>query len=81
MVIFIYIRGYYLYLFILGKTSVICIHLPTDGKIQETEIFYEQFQELNNRCSKSDFLIICGDFIARVGRQSIPKVTELKMSH
>jgi hypothetical protein len=50
------------------------IYAPEDGRVDDTEVFYETLQKQLQNISKGDRVIISGDFNARVGNQPIPQV-------
>ena len=48
--------------------SVIQIYAPTnDADSEEKELFYNQLQELIDKCPKHDIIVVMGDFNAKVG--------------
>lgn len=57
-----------------GHLTIIGVYAPEEGKKQETEQFYEQLQETIEKVNKNDYMVICGDFNARIGNTPIPKI-------
>jgi hypothetical protein len=42
-------------------------YAPYEGKVQESENFYNQLQKILNRTSKNDYILFSGDLHGRVG--------------
>ena len=58
------------------NTMVIQVYAPTSNSEEaEVEWFYEDLQDLLERCPKKDVLFIIGDWNAKVGSQETPGVT------
>ena len=56
--------------------TVIQVYAPTSNAEEaEVEWFYEDLQDLLERCPKKDVLFIIGDWNAKVGSQETPGVT------
>jgi exonuclease III len=49
------------------------IYAPAEGKPTETEEFYDELQAAVDKNNKQDYLILAGDFNARVGTQPVDK--------
>jgi hypothetical protein len=55
-----------------GHLTVIGVYAPEEGKMEETEIFYDTLQKQVQNCTKSDYVVVAGDLNARVRKQPIP---------
>jgi exonuclease III len=53
--------------------TIIDIYAPVEGKTTETEEFYDDLQAAVDKNNKQDYLILAGDFNARVGAQPVDK--------
>jgi exonuclease III len=51
------------------------IYTPVEGKTSEREEFYDELQAVYDKIYKSYYLILTGDFNARVGAQPVDKCT------
>ena len=61
--------------------TVIQVYAPTSNAEEaETELFYEDLQDLLELTPKKDVLFIIGDWNAKVGSQETPRVTN-KFGH
>ena len=49
------------------------VHAPVEGKEQYTEQFYRKLQKRMDIIPKKEKIILAGDFIGRIGNQSIPE--------
>jgi exonuclease III len=60
-----------------GHLTVIGVYAPEEGKMEETEIFYDTLQKQVQNCTNSGYVIVAGDLNARVGKQPIPNTTAI----
>jgi len=49
---------------IFNITSCLC---PQERKTERTEVFYETLQDQIDKISKKDYIVVAGDYNARVG--------------
>jgi hypothetical protein len=52
-----------------GRMSVVGVYVQEDDRKEETEQFYDELQKAVNRIHTNYYLIISGDFNARVGNK------------
>lgn len=57
-----------------GYLTIVCIYAPEEGKRDESEAFYDKLQQYINRINKNDYIIIGGDFNARIGREKFENI-------
>ena len=50
-----------------GYLTLIAVYAPEEGKLEQTEEFYETLQDHVDKINKSDYIIVAGDYNARVG--------------
>lgn len=51
----------------LGKVTIIQIYVPTNESVdEEKEQFYEQLQATNDKCNKTNIIILMGDLNVKV---------------
>ena len=46
--------------------TVLAVYAPEEGKIEQTEEFYETLQDKIDKINKNDYIIVAGDYYARV---------------
>ena len=54
--------------------TIIAVYAPEEGKLRESEDFYEVLQQIMNTTDNSDQVILMGDLNARVGNRPIPNI-------
>ena len=54
-----------------GYLTLIAVYAPEEGKLEQTEEFYETLQDQVDKINKNDYIIVAGDYNARVGKISI----------
>jgi hypothetical protein len=50
-----------------GYLTLLAVYVPEKGKTEEIEEFYETLQEQTDKINKNDYIIVAGDYNARVG--------------
>jgi len=50
-----------------GYLTLLAVYAPEEEKTEQTEEFYETFQDQIDKISKNDYIFIAGDYNARVG--------------
>lgn len=59
------------YKFQRGYLTLLAVYAPEEGKIEETNAFYETLQDQIDKINKNDYVIVAGDYNARVGKLPI----------
>lgn len=57
-----------------GYLTIVGIYAPEEGRKDESIEFYEHLQKHINSVRKTDYIAICGDFNARVGKTPIERI-------
>ena len=57
-----------------GYMTVLAIYAPEEGRREESEEFYQKLQEIVDKINKNDYVLLMGDFNARIGKQRVDKV-------
>ena len=57
-----------------NKITVIGVYAPEEGRIEETLTLYDELQTQIDKVDKSNYLIVAGDFNARVGNKEVNKI-------
>jgi exonuclease III len=55
--------------------NIIRVYTPVKGKQEETKIFYTDIQEIIENSTKTEYLILAGDFNARIGNRPVKDCT------
>jgi len=50
-----------------GYLTLLAVYAPEEGKTEQTEEFYETLQDQIDKISKNDYIVVSGDYNARVG--------------
>ena len=50
-----------------GYLTLLAVYAPEEGNTEQTEEFYETLQDQINKISKNDYIVVTGDYNARVG--------------
>jgi len=50
-----------------GYLTLLAVYAPKEGKTKQTEEFYETLQDQIDKTSKNDYIVVSGDYNARVG--------------
>ena len=50
-----------------GYLTLLAVRAPEEGKTEKTEEFYETLQDQVDKISKNDYIVVAGDYNARVG--------------
>jgi hypothetical protein len=45
-----------------GYLTLIALYAPEEGKLEQTEEFYETLQDQVNKINKTDYIIVAGDY-------------------
>ena len=48
--------------------TLIAVYAPEEGKLEQTEEFYETLQDQVDKINRNDYIIVAGDYKARVGK-------------
>ena len=51
-----------------GYLTLTAVYAPEEGKLEQTEEFYETLQDEVDKINKNDYFIVAGDYNARVGK-------------
>jgi len=51
-----------------GYLTLLAVCAPEEGKTEQTEEFYETLQDQIDKINKNDYIIVTGDYKARVGK-------------
>ena len=54
-----------------GYLTLLAVYAPEEGKTEKTEEFYTTLQEQIDKINKNDYIIVAGDYNARVGKTPI----------
>jgi len=54
-----------------GYLTLLAVYAPEEGKAEQTEEFYETLQNQIHKISKNDYIVVAGDYNARVGNIAI----------
>jgi len=54
-----------------GYLTLLAVYAPEEGKTEQTEEFYETLQDQIDKINKNDYIIVAGDYNARVGKLPI----------
>jgi len=54
-----------------GYLTLLAVYAPEEGKTEQTEEFYETLQVQIDKMSKNDYIVVAGDYNARVGNVPI----------
>jgi len=54
--------------------TLLAVYAPEEGKTEQTEEFYETLQDQIDKISKNDYIVIAGDYNARVGNIRIDRI-------
>ena len=57
--------------------NVLGIYAPEEGKKTETSVFYQTLQSVTDKLNKNEYLIIAGNFNARIGKTTITDIIGL----
>lgn len=57
-----------------GYLSCIAIYAPEEGRKEDNEKFYNDVQNILDRINKNDYIIIGGDYNARIGKEAIQDI-------
>jgi len=50
-----------------GYLTLLAVYAPEEGKTEQTDEFYGTFQDQIDKISKNDYIVVAGDYNARVG--------------
>lgn len=56
-----------------GYMTIIGVYSPEEGRVEETEQFYDNLQKVIDKTNANDYIVIAGDLNARVGNKPIKK--------
>jgi len=59
-----------------GYLTLLAVYAPKEGKTEQTEEFYETLQDQIDKTSKNDYIVVAGDYNARVGNIPIDRVLD-----
>jgi hypothetical protein len=51
-----------------GYLTLLAVYAPKEGKTEQTEEFYKTLQDQIDKINKNDYIIVAGDYNARVGK-------------
>jgi len=51
-----------------GYLTLLAVYAPEEGKTEQTEEFYETLQDQIDKINKNDYIIVDGNYNARVGK-------------
>jgi len=51
-----------------GYLTLLTVFDPEEGRTEQTEEFYETLKDQINKINKNDYIIVAGDYNARVGK-------------
>jgi hypothetical protein len=51
-----------------GYLTLLAVYAPEEGKTEQTEEFYAALQDQIDKINKNDYIIVAGDYNARVGK-------------
>jgi hypothetical protein len=54
-----------------GYLTILDVYAPEEGKTEETQEFYETFQDQKDQINKNDYIIVAGYYNAKVGNVPI----------
>lgn len=57
-----------------GPMTIIGCYAPEEGRLEDTNEFYDQLQTILDKTNKNDYIIIAGDLNARIGNIPIGKI-------
>jgi len=57
-----------------GYLTLLAVYAPKVRKTEQTEEFYETLQDQVDKISKNDYIVVAGDYNARVGNIPIDKI-------
>jgi len=49
-----------------GYLTLLAVNAPEEGKTEQTEEFYETLQDQIDKINKNDYIVVAGDYNARV---------------
>ena len=55
---------------------MLAVYVPAEGKTEQTEEFYKTLQDQIDKINKNDYIIVAGDYNARVGKIYIDGILE-----
>ena len=58
-----------------GYLTLLAVYAP-EGKTEQTEEFYETLQDQIDKISKNDYIVIAGDYNAKVGNTPIEEIVD-----
>jgi len=56
-----------------GCLKLLAVYAPEEGETEQTEEFYETLRDQTDEISKYDYIVVAGDYIARVGNIPIDR--------
>ena len=59
-----------------GYLTLLAVYAPEEGKTEQTEEFYETLQDQIDKISKNDYIVVAGDYKARVGNLPIDGISD-----